>query len=106
VGGGTLEEGDWGTAPDDTIARSIVERATALVPALRGAQVLGHRVGLRPVRPVVRVETELRPSHADPGHAVVHCYGHGGSGITMSWGCAEDVVNAVSQLAAETVTNP
>lgn len=23
---------------------------------------------------------------------VVHCYGHGGSGITLAMGCAEDVV--------------
>jgi D-amino-acid oxidase len=104
VVGGTLQDGDWGTTPDDAIARSIVERATALIPALRGATVLGHRVGLRPARPVVRVETELRPNDGDPGHAVVHCYGHGGSGVTMSWGCADDVVNAVSHLTAEPVT--
>ena len=22
-----------------------------------------------------------------------HCYGHGGSGVTLSWGCAKDVVD-------------
>ncbi len=26
------------------------------------------------------------------GHRVVHCYGHAGAGITLSWGCAEEVV--------------
>ena len=31
----------------------------------------------------VRVERE--------GH-VVHCYGHGGAGVTLSWGCADEVV--------------
>ena len=24
---------------------------------------------------------------------IAHCYGHGGSGVTLSWGCAEDIVN-------------
>jgi D-amino-acid oxidase len=98
VVGGTLEEEDWGTTADDTTGRSILARAVALVPALRGASVLAHRVGLRPVRPAVRVETEPRPTPDDPRHAVVHCYGHGGSGVTLSWGCADDVLEAVSRL--------
>jgi D-amino-acid oxidase len=25
----------------------------------------------------------------------VHCYGHGGAGVTLSWGCAEDVAALV-----------
>jgi len=105
VVGGTLEDDDWGTTPDDANARAILGRAVALVPALRGARVLGHRVGLRPVRPVVRVATDPRPHDGDPDHVVVHCYGHGGSGVTMSWGCADDVLAAVSELTAERVTS-
>jgi D-amino-acid oxidase len=45
-------------------------------------------VGLRPARPVVRLE---RVDH------VVHCYGHGGAGITLSYGCADEVVSLVDQ---------
>jgi D-amino-acid oxidase len=45
--------------------------------------VLRHKVGLRPVRPAVRVERE---------GDVVHCYGHGGAGVTLSWGSADEVV--------------
>jgi D-amino-acid oxidase len=45
--------------------------------------VLNHRVGLRPSRPSVRLERV---------GDVIHCYGHGGAGVTLSWGCADEVV--------------
>jgi D-amino-acid oxidase len=69
-----------------------------MVPALRSAEVLGHRVGLRPARPSVRLESV---PHADgsPG-GVVHCYGHGGAGVTLAWGCADDVVTLVREALA------
>lgn len=91
--GGTAVEGGWDHAPDPLVAMRILERTTALVPALRGARVLRHRVGLRPGRPAVRLETDC-VGEAD----VVHCYGHGGSGVTLSWGCADDVLAEVSRL--------
>ena len=52
--------------------------------------VLAERVGLRPFRKSgVRLERErLRD-----GRIVIHNYGHGGSGFTLSWGCARDVLN-------------
>ena len=50
---------------------------------------VGHRVGLRPVRPSVRLEAEGR---------VIHCYGHGGAGVTLSWGCADEVTQLVAEL--------
>jgi D-amino-acid oxidase len=86
VVGGTFEPGDWSRTPDPAIAERIWQRAVALVPALAGGEVVGHRVGLRPVRSLVRLERE-----AD----VVHCYGHGGAGMTLSWGCADEVVALV-----------
>ncbi|MCW3840358.1 FAD-binding oxidoreductase [Micromonospora yasonensis] len=69
-------------------------RCIQLVPALGQARILGHRVGLRPGRPTVRLETEF----TDRG-PVVHCYGHGGAGVTLSYGCAEDVAELVSGLS-------
>jgi D-amino-acid oxidase len=81
--GGTDDEGSWSRTPSPATAADILRRATELEPRLRGARVLAHRVGLRPVRPSVRVERV---------GDVVHCYGHGGAGVTMSWGCADEVV--------------
>lgn len=83
VVGGTAQPGEWSRTPDPAQARDILDRATALVPELGGARVLRHRVGLRPVRPTVRLERV---------GDVVHCYGHGGCGVTVSWGCADEVV--------------
>jgi D-amino-acid oxidase len=93
--GGTVQPGDWSTTPDPATGRQLLARACALVPDLRSSKVLAHRVGLRPVRPTVRLETEHLPTDEDPEHAVVHCYGHGGCGIGLSWGCADDVLREV-----------
>jgi D-amino-acid oxidase len=94
VVGGTAQDGDWSTTPEDKITDQILERAFELVPALRSATVLSQRVGLRPARPTVRLDTVRGPEGT-----VVHCYGHGGSGVTLSWGCAGDVLAAVNDLA-------
>jgi D-amino-acid oxidase len=95
VVGGTAEPGDWRLEPDPATARDILARGAALVPEVRTARVLAHRVGLRPARPAVRLE--LEPRHAGP--PVVHCYGHGGAGLTLAWGCADEV----AALARETL---
>ncbi|TNC42862.1 FAD-dependent oxidoreductase [Mumia zhuanghuii] len=94
VVGGTSEPGVWDLDPRTSDTDAILRRATALVPALRGAPVLGVRVGLRPARPSVRLEVEPR-EHASP---VVHCYGHGGAGVTLSWGCADEVADLLDAL--------
>lgn len=91
VVGGTDDEGSWDRRPDPAVARDILARAVALVPQLAPAAVVGHRVGLRPGRPTVRLEREERPG----GSPVVHCYGHGGAGVTLSWGCAQEVTELV-----------
>lgn len=90
VVGGTDEDGEWSRTPSPETATEILHRATALVPELADAEVVAHRVGLRPVRPSVRLEAEGR---------VVHCYGQGGAGVTLSWGCADEVSGLVGELA-------
>ncbi len=89
--GGTEEAGCDSREPDPATAARIIEVCAAIRPELRNAAVLGHRVGLRPVRPSVRLETE----QAADGVTIVHSYGHGGAGVTLSWGCAEDAADVV-----------
>jgi D-amino-acid oxidase len=50
--------------------------------------VLAERVGLRPFR---RSGVRLERGSLLDGRSVIHNYGHGGAGFTLSWGCAENV---------------
>jgi D-amino-acid oxidase len=86
--GGTAIEGEWSRTPDPATAASVLRRATAIEPRLAGARILRHKVGLRPGRPTVRLDRE---------GDVIHCYGHGGCGVTVSWGCADDVVDLAGE---------
>jgi D-amino-acid oxidase len=89
--GGTAEAGAWDLEPDPETAAGILHRCTHLEPRLTGAEVLEHRVGLRPGRPEIRLEREDGPIPR------IHNYGHGGSGITLSWGCAEETLRLVQE---------
>lgn len=89
--GGTGDEGEWDDTPDPETAAAIIARCCALDPRLREAEVLEHRAALRPVRtPGVRLEAE-----PTAGGLLVHNYGHGGSGVTLSWGCAEEATELI-----------
>lgn len=67
------------------------KNADQLCPRLRTAKILDQWVGLRPFRiGGVRLEHEVIE-----GMHVIHNYGHGGCGITLSWGCASHVVGLV-----------
>ena len=94
--GGQAEEGaaDW--APRPGVRERILRDCAAAFPSLRGARVVAERVGLRPVRPSVRLEPEALPG----GRILWHNYGHGGAGVTLSWGCAAEVTSAVLAGAA------
>lgn len=86
--GGTAQSGDATMEPDPATAAAILARCIALEPRLRDAAIIEHRVGLRPGRPAIRLEREQRA-----GGVVIHNYGHGGAGVTLSWGCAQAVIN-------------
>lgn len=79
---------------DPAVERKIIERCAAVEPRLADAAVLGGRVGLRPNR-VSGVRVEVDRSGERP---VIHNYGHSGCGVTLSWGCADEVVALLGAL--------
>ena len=89
--GGTADEGSEDLTPDPATAAAIIARCVALEPRLHDAEILEHKVGLRPGRPAVRLEAEQWA----PGKLLIHNYGHGGAGVTLSWGCAAEVLRLV-----------
>ena len=85
--GGVRRPGRNLLMPDGQIAAETIDRAAVAIPELASAPVLGIEVGLRPGRPQVRLEAEQTG-----GTTVIHNYGHDGTGVFWSWGCAADVV--------------
>lgn len=75
-----------GANPED--AKAILKRCARIEPRLATAEIIEHRAGVRPGRPNVRVERETTAR----GNTIIHNYGHGGAGVTMSWGCAEHIL--------------
>jgi D-amino-acid oxidase len=50
--------------------------------------VAGVKIGLRPFR---KSGVRLEPEKLRDGRTIIHNYGHGGAGFTLSWACAEEV---------------
>lgn len=91
VCGGVNIEGRWDTRPEPEITERILDGCRRVEPRLGDADVIEVITGLRPYRPSVRVQAEpLRHARC------IHNYGHGGNGVTLSWGCARDVVSLVT----------
>lgn len=89
---------------DETFTRGIDELLDRIAPfepwvaTLKGKEPLKSRVGLRPYRAagVLLAKDEARST------PMIHNVGHGGSGFSLSWGCA----NAVLELTAEHFGEP
>jgi len=88
VFGGTNDVSDnWN--PDPKTTKAITAECSRVLE-IEKPRVLRERVGLRPFRKSgVRLEKEKLSG----GRTVIHNYGHGGSGFTLSWGCAQEVLN-------------
>jgi D-amino-acid oxidase len=74
--------------------QKMFQRCVDFLPILENAEIDAAepvRVGLRPFRKEnVRLDLE-------PGSGIIHNFGHGGAGVTFSWGCALEVAELVQR---------
>ncbi|XP_019636763.1 PREDICTED: D-amino-acid oxidase-like [Branchiostoma belcheri] len=100
--GGIRQEGRWDLRNDPRDTKTIWDGVATAFPALKDAEVIEERTGLRPMREEIRLE---RQEKTDPVSGrtvqVIHNYGHGANGITWSHGCAKEVALMVKQLLQE-----
>lgn len=85
--GGTTIKGKEELTPNDELTKGIIQRCKEIEPNLSEIKVKSVQVGLRPGRPEIRLEKD--------GKNIIHNYGHGGGGFTVSWGCANSVKELV-----------
>ena len=90
--GGVAQENNWNVEPTDEDRNFILDKCSKIIPELKDAEIIEDIVGLRPGRTEVRLDKEIISDKI-----VIHNYGHGGSGVTLSWGCAEEVVEIVNE---------
>ncbi|KAE8962302.1 hypothetical protein PF011_g29447 [Phytophthora fragariae] len=89
--GGTVQEHNWNSDSDEHDVEGVWERCCRLWPEVRNSKVIAKKAGLRPGR-TGGVRIEMEPAPTRRGAVLVHNYGHGGSGHTLHWGCAQEVV--------------
>jgi D-amino-acid oxidase len=87
--GGTDDAIEDDVVPDD-VAEAIHQRCASIDTRLPAHY--ERDVGFRPLRDRVRLERE-------PGTRVIHNYGHGGAGFTVSWGCAREVLRLCQSVS-------
>jgi D-amino-acid oxidase len=90
VFGGTNELSDDRNVDPAVTSRIVAECSRVL--NISNPKVLAARVGLRPFR---KSGVRLERDRLRDGRPVIHNYGHGGAGFTLSWGCAQDVFGLV-----------
>ena len=79
--------------------RAVISQVTeAVMPSLSSAPVLKEWTGVRPMRRSVRLCVEDFTQESGLRKCVIHNYGHSGSGVTLSWGCALQVTSLIQDV--------
>jgi D-amino-acid oxidase len=116
--GGIAQQHEWSLdlTLESPIIKRMRSRCEAFLPRLRNARLdpdYPLAQGLRPFRKQnVRVERELRRRGQQNGQTrprysrIVHSYGQGGAGWSLSFGCAEDVASLVEDALRDLPAEP
>jgi D-amino-acid oxidase len=91
VFGGTNEIS--GNLAADPVTTSKIVGECSRVLSIDRPRLLAERVGLRPFR---KSGVRLESDRLRDGRTVIHNYGHGGAGFTLSWGCAREVLETTT----------
>ena len=92
--GGTHQIGDLNMNISAADSEFILSGCKRIFPSLESAEIMSEQVGLRPGRTEVCLEIEKRNEKP----AVIHCYGHGGCGVTLCWGCADEILSKTIEV--------
>lgn len=90
VFGGTNELSEDCSVDPRATDRIVEECSTVL--RIKRPEVLAEHVGLRPFR---RSGVRLQQQRLRDGRSLIHNYGHGGAGFTLSWSCARAVARFI-----------
>lgn len=96
--GGTALKGDWREEVTEDEKRGVKEMAGRLIKGIAEMEEIGTWAGLRPLRKDGRARVGVQTEGIGTELVVVANYGHGGNGVTTSWGCAEEVVKIVKEV--------
>lgn len=89
--GGTARPNIEHKTPEPELTQKLIRYNAAYEPQIEKLLVLEQKTGLRPGRSEIRLEK-------DSVLPVIHNYGHGGAGYTVSWGCAGSVLKLVDSF--------
>ncbi len=91
VFGTTRKENDCTQENRETDIREIINKIRPFFPEITSLKTYS-KVGVRCGRKLVRVEHELIKNNQGQQIPLIHCYGHGGSGVSASWASADEVL--------------
>ena len=93
--GGIYQYHSWNPEIDEEQTADIINRCSQIEPGVADAAIVRSAVGIRPGRETVRLEAERLSNDC----TVIHNYGHGSIGFTLSWGCAKAVLELARNLS-------